>query len=71
MTFLNDISGAVVPLVLALAVFFWTAHRWRHPARGSYSLPWLLSSRFSLHSSSSNSRPTTAHARSWPLLCLP
>ena len=34
MTFLNDISGAVVPLVLALAVFFWKAHRWRHPARG-------------------------------------
>ena len=37
MTFLNDISGAVVPLVLALAVFFWKAHRWRHPARGFWS----------------------------------
>ena len=37
MTFLNDISGAVVSLVLALAVFFWNAHRWRHPARGFWS----------------------------------
>ena len=42
MTFLNDISGAVVPLVLALAVFFWKAHRWRHPARGFWSACLML-----------------------------
>ncbi len=42
MTFLNDISGTVVPLVLALAVFFWKAHRWRHPARGFWSACLIL-----------------------------
>ena len=33
MTFLNDISAAVVPLMLAVAIFVWKAHRWRHSAR--------------------------------------
>ena len=32
MNFLNN-SASLVPLALAAVIFFWKAHRWRHPMR--------------------------------------
>ena len=39
---LDNTSASLVPLALGAAVFFWKAHRWRHPARTYWSACLIL-----------------------------
>ena len=42
MNVLDNCSASLVPLALAAVVFFWKAHRWRHPARTYWSACLIL-----------------------------